>query len=452
MKRQTVRSIDLAKAGRLDTGYFLGLSQDSATRIRRMAKRGVEFASLGSDLGAKVWAPGRFKRAYAAPEEASIPYLRPHDVFNYFPEPADFLSVERTKKVESYRLREGMILQTCSGRNLGPAVLVDRWLARYALSHDMLRIEVSDLTMRGYVLAYLKSRIGQELLRRDMTGSVIDHLTDKHVAAQKVPLLDPESRKRISSKVIAAAELRERARLDMDEQIKAVALQLPALRRASATRSGWTTHSKSLVGRLDAAFYDPLVSKVRTQIGKLGAVPVSSVAKVTVLGRYTRQYTDETAGRPIVSGAQLLQATPIHLQHISPMSFDDVTEFEIHAGWICYPCDGRAEEALGTPAVVTRDRDGWLASNMIGRIVPNARVDAGWLFLALKSEHAQLQFKATASGSVIDHTYESDMYGVLLPRFDCDGTRLMATWEMMAEAQRIEDEAVADVDKAFGMT
>lgn len=42
--------------------------------------------------------------------EPSVPYLRPYDVFNYFPEPADWLSEARTEDLKSYELSEGMIL------------------------------------------------------------------------------------------------------------------------------------------------------------------------------------------------------------------------------------------------------------------------------------------------------------------------------------------------------
>lgn len=448
MKIQTTTAAGLRAAGRLDTEYFLAGGQAASQALGRLRASGLRFARLGAadGLGARVWAPSRFKRAYAAPGEPSVPYLRPHDVFSYLPEPADLLSVARSEDLDDYRMRPGLIVQTCSGRNLGPAVMADAWLARFALSHDMIRIEIADEDMRAYVLAYMNSRTGQEVLRRDMTGSVIDHLTARHVAAQDIPIVAASAIAAVVSKTKKALRLRETARLELNDEIKKFDAELSSLKRRAPLKDGWTVRASKLAGRLDAAFYDPLVATARRQVQKQDAMPVREVARVVVLGRYKRLYSDSENGLPIISGAQLLQSRPVHLQHILPSSFDDVEEFKLRAGWICYPSDGRAEEALGTPVVVTRDREGWLASNMVGRIIPNKGVDTGWLYLALRSAHAQVQFKAAASGSVIDHTYPPDMERVLLPRVPCDGRRVMKAWDSMATAQALEDEATALID------
>src|SRR5437870_6377295 len=113
------------RTGRIDTRYFLAPPAGAGERVNHLRAAGVRFVKLGArdGLQARVWAPQRFKRAYAASAEQRVPYLRPHDVFNYLPEPADWLSVERTAKVDQYQIRPGLILQTCSGRNLGPAVM-----------------------------------------------------------------------------------------------------------------------------------------------------------------------------------------------------------------------------------------------------------------------------------------------------------------------------------------
>lgn len=66
-----------------------------------------------------------------------MPYLRPYDVFEYLPPEADRLSVTRTARLEDYLIQEGDILQTCSGRNLGPVTIADSYLTQSALSHDM---------------------------------------------------------------------------------------------------------------------------------------------------------------------------------------------------------------------------------------------------------------------------------------------------------------------------
>lgn len=69
-----------------------------------------------------------------------MPYLRPYDVFEYLPPEADRLSVTRTARLEDYLIQEGDILQTCSGRNLGPVTIADSYLTQSALSHDMIRM------------------------------------------------------------------------------------------------------------------------------------------------------------------------------------------------------------------------------------------------------------------------------------------------------------------------
>ena len=327
---------------------------------------------------------------------------------------------------------------------------MDAYLARFVLSHDMVRIEVDDEKMRHYVLAYLKSSAGQAMLRRSKTGSVIDHLSDKQVAAQEVPIFGNGVFKEVVTKMSRAVRMREEARLDLAVLIEQYETTLPRIVRKRPTREGWSIRSTSFVGRIDAAFYDPLVTQVRKKLASLGGMPVKDVADVVMLGRYKRLYTVQPFGLPIISGAQLLQSKPIHPQQILAQSFQRVEDFELKPGTMAYPSDGRAEEGLGTPVIVTADRKGWLASNMVGRVLPKKGTDLGWLYLALKSWHAQLQFKATASGSVVDHTYPEDMESVILPPpMGIDGARAKSAWDKLSKAQVTEDEAVRAMEAAI---
>lgn len=453
MKLISVKSTALNLAGRLDSWYFLSPANQATQSLLQARARGVSFRRLGGSGGiAEVWSPNRFKRAYSAPDEPSVPYLRPYDVFSYLPEPADWLSIERTKKLEDYRLESGMLLQTCSGRNLGPGVIVDAYLAKFALSHDMIRIEIPDEAVRYYVLSYLKSRSGQQLIRRDKTGSVIDHISDSHLAKQEIPIFEEPVFSEVAATMGRAVKLREEARLTLASLIDRYHSLLPALHRERPMHQGWTVRSVDFSGRVDAAHYDPLVRLIRRELSALGGVRVGDVAQVTQPKRYKRLYTTPEFGRPIISGAQLLQSKPVNPQHILEASFDRVSDYELKTGWIAYPSDGRAEEGLGTPAYITADRDGWLASNMVGRIIPNSGTDVGWLYLALKTAHAQRQFKAQASGSVVDHTYPPDMECVVLPPpLDIDGKQVLAAWGKFSEAQALEDQAAEMMDVALSV-
>src|SRR5258708_21280165 len=155
----------------------------------------------------------------------------------------------------------------------------------------------------------------------------------------------------------------------------------------SQRSSGWTDKPRTLTSRLDAASYNPLVASIRTALLRIGGKRVDEVA--TVLkppGRYKTTYVSADHGTPILSGTQLLQHTPINLQYLAARALKNRSDYEVHADWLAYQADGRAEETLGLPVIITPERDGWLASGHVGRVVANDGGNPGWLCAALRTE------------------------------------------------------------------
>jgi hypothetical protein len=315
----------------------------------------------------------------------------------------------------------------------------------------MIRIDIEDEDVRYYVFAFLNSNAGRNIMRRDKTGSVIDHLDPEDLEKMTIPFFSSDKVRRISQLVRDEVQLRERGRLTLQTIMQTYEAALPSAMRTNPLCTGWTVNSMTVTSRIDAAFYDPLVQGIRESLRASGGVAFDEAALVVKPpGRYKTVYVDESHGRPLLSGAQLLQTYPINLQFIHPRAFKDVTDYELHAGWIAYPADGRAEEELGTPIMITQNRNGWLASGHVGRVIPKAGVDAGWLFAAFKTTHAQLQLKSRASGSVVDSTFPSDLSAIILPpKLNIDFTKVLQVWKDFARAQHLHEQATAMVDEAL---
>ncbi len=452
MKTETVSAVSLSAHARLDSKYFLAPGIKAAERIARVKANGVPCAPLGGPKGiARIWQPSRFAKVEASPREERIGYLRPYGVFEYLPRPSDFISVGRTRDIEQGKLRRGMLLQTCSGRNLGPAVFVDAYLTQFVVGGDMIRIEIDDPDTRTYALAYMQTETGQQLLTQGKTGSVIDHLSKDHIAKLEIPLLEHAVRSKVVSKMNKAIKLREEARLGLAIAMQDFERSIPSVKQTKPEKTGWTVMAKNLTGRLDAASYSPLVTATRKQLQSKGGVRVDSVAKVIKpSGRYKTVYVDKEHGRPILSGTQLLQSRPINLRYMPEAAFKAADVYRVRKNWIAYQADGRVEDALGLPIMVTSDRDGWLASGHVGRVVAEKGVNVGWLYLALRSWAGQVQLKALASGSVVDSTFPADMESVILaPETDGLSKTVAPLWENFATAQRLENEAISLIEDSL---
>lgn len=99
--------------------------------------------------------------------------------------------------------------------------------------------------------------------------------------------------------------------------------------------------------------------------------------------------------------------------------------------------------------MITPDRDGWLASGHVGRIVAKQGVNPGWMCTALRTPHCQIQIKALASGSVVDSTFPCDMESVVLPpavpeiRWD----EVTEAWNEFTRAGELENKAVRVLER-----
>lgn len=452
MRTRTTDANSCFERNRLDAAYYLAPGVAVRDALSKLAATGsVEMVSLGGSGGlANVWQPSRFKRMYAAPGEPAVPYLRPFDVFEHLPLAASELSAVRSEGLQNYRLTPGLILQSCSGRNLGPLAVVDSYLSDYVLSHDMIRLDIADADCRAYVVAFLSSSAGQALLRQGISGSVVSHLTISDVEQIRVPLPDQETQRKISALQVEALEHFSAARATLAALVTIVDAKFPVPERAQLPKHGWTLSARSLMAgtRLDPHFNDPIVRAAADAANAAGGCRVGDMASAFLPSRYTRYYVEPDYGRPIMSGRQLLQIDPIALRHISARSFASIDEMALGEGTVAFGAVGRWEGRLGQPVLVTRDRGDWLASNDVMRLRARSGVIPGSLWLAVCAETTQVQIAAMPYGSVIDHTGPDDIENrVWLPPVDDDlGKQAEAAWDRFRRGRVRQAEAIDLVD------
>jgi hypothetical protein len=413
-----------------------------------LAAAGTSFLNLGGKVGlGEVWMPDRDRKVYAARGEVGIPYLRAYDVFDYIPKAADHLAGSATVSVSELSVSPGAILQTRSGRNLGPAIVADEHLATFAISDDLIRIIIDDPILRHYVVAFLSSRTGQALIRRDKTGSVIDHLSVGQLENVGVPMVEDAIRLPIADHMGKAVALRQEARHVISDAVATLGASLPSPPAVGSTNRTWTMTSKALGTRIDAAFYDPSVNHIRRELLAIGGQPIKDVAAVEKpSGRHKLYYVSAGEGKPLLSGRQLLQHWAVNLKNVTARSLD-AESYSVKSQAVAFQADGRSEERLGVPVMIEPARDGWLASGHVGRFIAREGIDPGWLYAACATEQVQVQIKALACGSVVDAVYVEDLENVVLPPpGGVDGAAVSASWAMFSEATKEHALAVDGVE------
>lgn len=460
MRLSSITARDVVGSLRFDAKFHLSRQNPL---LRQLDSSRWTTTTVGKTFGdASVWMPGRFARVWAASEEFGKPLLVPYDAFRYMPWSRSYLSRSQVMEYNQAEVTRGTILIVRSGRNCGPVTMVDAFIERFAMSDDMLRLTGLPLSDDAfYFYAFLATPTGQETVRRDRNGSVIDHLGPEQIAALRYPLVDDRVRTQIVELFRRGFENREKARLLLADTQRSY-LQHFGLDDAEAglhvgaMARRFTVYRSQLMDRFDAEPRAPRYAAWRERIQALGGCALSDIAEVfKPASRYKTNYVDDPQyGVAMMNGRQISQYRAIALRWMSLSAFKDPDQFRLKTGTTLLTADGRAEENLADCVFVTADRAGWAASGHVHRVTPRDGVNAGLVYLACSCAPVQAQLKALATGSVVDALSDTDVASVTVPYADSAaaiklGTAAEQAWQLFADAATAEDKATAALEAEF---
>ena len=453
MKTATVYKSEFLNRYRLDSVFYLSEGNTAIRLVDSALKKCSKYYSLKDKDKVSIWQPNRNVLVYAGDGEKFAPYLQPYDILEFLPEARSKLSVHQNE-LSALHVSSGTILQTCSGRNLGPLIIADKYLEQFVFGSDLIRIDIHDLKIRFYIFAFLNTWIGQALLHSNKTGSVIDHLSAQDIEKINIPIFSEEITEQVSALMGESFKLFSEARTELSDCKNAFIARVDIHKDQVPLCTGWRVQLKELSSgkRLDAAYYDPMVLTAANNLKLMGGCPLNSVAKVfKPSGRYKTNYVEKDYGHPLLSGRQLLQNQIVGLKYLPRASKNNYSGFLLKKGCVVYPADGRVEGRLGTPVLVTPSREGWYASGHIGRIEPLPGIDPGYLYLALSHPVVQEQISSLACGSVVDAVYPEDVEKIIIPaQIEFQYNRVVNAWNKFDEADALKQKACKLLLTQFG--
>lgn len=169
---------------------------------------------------ARVYVGPRFKRPYAEKGVTSGPgilrYFTGNAITQTRGENIKYLDLNRAKPIQKKMidklyLHRGQIVITDSG-TVGRVVYITSYHDGAIGTNNLIRVEVEDEALRGYVYQFLLSPMGQHQLKANIYGAIVDHLEADDVKNIVVPL--PKDRALLESiglPVIRGMEYQEAA-------------------------------------------------------------------------------------------------------------------------------------------------------------------------------------------------------------------------------------------------
>ena len=429
MRTGVVRVQDIIEEGhRLTGGYHVSEDERAVARLRRMACPMVSVKELVSGRG--IFRGPLFKGYFVDNSALGEPYVSARDIVNADIIPGTYLSRRHGRLLDELRLREGMILVTCSGMNLGKAIWCRPGFDEFIGSGDLIRIEPDpDAAPPGYLFAFLASRYGHAQIRKQIYGGHIKHVDPEHLANLLVPRLGRKLEQQIHDLVQQASSLR----LKGNRLLRDVAMRFDALVESVALNSQRESprigiaNASSLQHRLDAQFHDPLVRAVRAQLASGEHATLGTwCQRIFLPGIFKRIHVDDVAyGAPYYTGSALFSLDPVPKGVLSRKTtlFNQV---RMEEGTVLVQAFGQEGGLTGRAVWVGRHLAGATTTHMLVRLNAKTKDDTAYLFGFLQSQAAYRQIASLTYGGSIPHFDEDGIASVVIPLFSIGERREMA--------------------------
>ena len=415
---------------RLEASSYLSAGFKVRREIQRMTG---QFSPLGRL--AKIWQPSRLKGILVQPEHG-VPFIAATQAFDIWPTPRKWLAPNRTPDIANRYVEPNWILVTCSG-TVGDAIITYSAHANMVISHDLLRVKIDEPELRSYVYAFLRTWFGRAMMKGSHYGNVIKHFEVAHLEQVPVPMLHgllDETHDKISSVFEArdtayrldklARDKLAEAMQDRPDVVNEIGYVIPTSQIFSGRR------------RLEAYAHSP-DSRFLSQMYERNAVsvvPLESIARVNLLGRFKRIYGG--TGTAYLDSEPIFKINPEITKFLTPATGVNLEAYQVQRGWLLMACSGQTYGINGQVIIANEWHEGKAITQHILRIVPHpGEVRPGYIQTLLS--HPKLGQPLVVSRA----------YGTSVPELAPDDVRQLPIPRLAQEIEREIAEAAEQANE-----
>lgn len=181
-------------------------------------------AAMLADVVAAYFKPPIFKRLWVDSEEHGRLFVSGNDIYRYQPEERRYVS-KRTPKFDEFILKRGWVAFQAAGQIyglFGRPLYINGWLEEKFCADDVFRIVPHDEVDGAFLYLFLRSAVGEALIKRQASGNSIPRVWEPHISRLRVLWPKREVRERYAHSVISAHQAIESARLAELEAVSIV--------------------------------------------------------------------------------------------------------------------------------------------------------------------------------------------------------------------------------------
>ena len=365
----------------------------------------------------------RFKRDYKNKSSESVGFLGSSEILDVYPKAEKYISkVQAVQKGLIAKLNE--VLISCSG-TIGNISLVSQTMSNNALSQHMIRAYTKDYY--GYIYAFLKTNIGQILIKTNTYGSVVQHIEPKHLEYIYIPNPPEILKKEIHNLVVKSYNLRDESNdlIDKAEKLLIEGLKLPPIEdfkpkyfdKENDIRNFEVSLSK-LNNRFDGSYHIPLIDCLlkhlknnASEIKLLGDNTLSN--RIILAGVFKRTYVGENEGVPFLGGKDIMQLSPNIEKFLSRKVHEKLIKksLEVKENMILITDRG----TIGNVMIVPKHFEGWAVSQNVIKLECASDDIAGYIYAFLNSHYGEIFLQRETYGSVINMIDDKNVAKLPIP-------------------------------------
>lgn len=368
--------------------------------------------------------PGRFKRTYIPyNNENSIGFLGSAEMLEINPKPLKFLNINQTDLQDLF-VQPGDVLVSRSG-TIGNIAYVSKTLQKYLISEHSIRLR--NLEYPGYIYTFLKTSIGQCLIKTNIFGSVVSQIEPKHLENIEIPNPPDILKKEIHNLIVKSYDLRDESNdlIDEAEKLLIQELQLPPIENfrpkyydSHTDMRNFEVSLSKLSNRFDGSYHIPLVDCIIEHLKahskclkKIGDKDIS--AEIILPGRFARTYVEEGQGVKFLGGKDLLQLNPVTEKFLSKKIHKNIIEKQlgIKENDLIMPSRG----TIGYVTLAPKHFGGWAISDNLMKITIMDNNIIGYIYSYFNTIYGRILIEHLIYGGVVNAIEPQHLQEVPIP-------------------------------------